>query len=189
MTKISANHSTKPTVNIMKRILTLTSVLLAFAWSTQAAETSVKLSDVHLCCNSCVKGVDKALTGLTGVTAKSDKDAGTVIINAPDKAAAQKAVDTLVAAGYFGKSSDAGIKVTAKTGAKEGKVQTLKVDGVHLCCDKCVKGVNAALSQVAGVKANTAAKGAESFEVTGEFNPKDLFSSLNKAGLTGHVGH
>ena len=172
----------------MKRILTLASVLVAFAWSVQAAETTVTLSEVHLCCNSCVKGVDKALTGLTGTSAKSDKEAGTVAITAPDKASAQKAVDALVAAGYFGKSSDAGIKVMAKTGAKEGKVQTLKVDGVHLCCDKCVKGVNTALSSVDGVKANTAVKNAESFEVTGDFNPPDLFSSLNKAGLTGHVG-
>ena len=172
----------------MEKILTLTSVLVAFACSTQAAETSVKLSDVHLCCNSCVKGVDKALAGLPGITAKSDKDAGTVTINAPDKAGAQKAVDALVAAGYFGKSSDAGIKIMANTGAKDGKVQSLKVDGVHLCCAKCVTGVNEALSKVAGVKANTATKGAESFEVTGDFNPKDVFSGLNKAGLTGHVG-
>jgi copper chaperone CopZ len=172
----------------MKNTLTLASILLAFGWSVQAADTSVKLSDVHLCCNGCVKGVDKALSGVTGAKAQSDKDAGTVTINAPDKATAQKAVDALVAAGYYGKSSDAAIKVTANSGAKNGKVQSLKVTGMHLCCNKCVTSVTEALSKVPGVKGNTAAKGAESFEVTGDFNAKDAFTELNKAGLSGKAG-
>ena len=130
----------------MKKILTLASVFAAVVLSTQATE--VKLSEVHLCCANCVKGVDKALTGVTGVTAKSDKDAGTVVLTAPDTAAAQKAVDALVAAGYYGKSSDAAIKVMAHTGAKDGKVSTLKVSGVHLCCDKCVTAVNGVVSNM-----------------------------------------
>jgi len=169
----------------MKNILTLASILVAFGWAAQAADTSVKLSNVHLCCNNCVKGVDKALSGVTGAKAQSDKDAGTVTINAPDKATVQKAVDALVSAGYFGASSDPAIKVTSNSGAKNGKVQTLKVTGVHLCCGKCVTSVTEALSKVPGVKGNTATKGAESFEVTGDFSPKDAFAELNKAGLSG----
>ena len=51
-----------------------------------------------------------------------------------------------------------------------------------------MKSVNEALSKVPGVQANTAAKGAETFEVTGDFNEKDAFVALNKAGLTGKVG-
>jgi len=172
----------------MKNILTLALILVALGWSAQAADTSAKLSDVHLCCNSCVKGVDKALSGVSGAKAHSDKDAGTVIINAPDKATVQKAVDALVAAGYYGKSSDAAIKVTANSGAKNAKVQSLKITGVHLCCGKCVTSVTDALSKVPGVKGNTAAKGAESFEVTGDFNAKDAFAELNKAGLSGKAG-
>jgi len=169
----------------MKKIITVISLLLALDWSAQAADTSVKLSNVHLCCNSCVKGVDKALSGVTGATAQSDKDAGTVTITAPDKATAQKAVNALVAAGYFGTSSDSSIKVTSRSGAKSKKVQSLKMTGVHLCCNKCAKAVNEALSKVSGVTGNTAAKGAESFEVTGDFNAKDAFTALNKAGLSG----
>jgi len=172
----------------MKNIFTLASILVAFGCSVQAADTSVKLSNVHLCCNNCVKGVDKALSGVTGAKAQSDKDAGTVTINAPDKATAQKAVDALVAGGYFGKSSDAGIKVAANSGAKNAKVQSLKVTGMHLCCNKCVTSVTEALSKVPGVKGNTAAKGAESFEVTGDFNAKDAFAELNKAGFSGKAG-
>jgi len=173
----------------MKKLLTVASILLALSWSAQAADTTVKLSNVHLCCNSCVKGVDKALSGVTGATAQSDKDAGTVTITAPDKATAQKAVNALVAAGYFGTSSDAAIKVNAKSGAKNEKVQSLKVNGVHLCCNKCVTSVKDALATVDGVKANTAAKGAESFEVTGDFNAQQAFTALNKAGLSGKAGN
>ena len=42
---------------------TLASVVIAFALalSAQAAGTSTKISGVHLCCQSCVKGVEKAV--------------------------------------------------------------------------------------------------------------------------------
>ena len=172
----------------MKKLLTVASILLALSWSVQAADATVKLSNVHLCCNSCVKGVDKALSGVTGATAQSDKDAGTVTITAPDKATAQKAVNALIAAGYFGTSSDSAIKVNAMSGAKNEKVQSLKVNGVHLCCNKCVTSVKDALATVEGVKGNTAAKGVESFEVTGDFNSQEAFTALNKAGLSGKAG-
>ena len=98
----------------------------------------------------------------------------------------QKAADALVAAGYFGKS-DGGVKLNAHTGAKGHKVQSLKVSEVHLCCGKCVTAVSEALKSVAGVQGNTAAKGVETFEITGDFNDKDVFAALHKAGLTGHV--
>ena len=51
-----------------------------------------------------------------------------------------------------------------------------------------VTSVNDALSKVAGVKGNTAARNAESFEVTGDFSAKEVFAALNKAGLSGKVG-
>ena len=169
----------------MKKIITFASVLVALALSAKAADTTVKLSNVHLCCDGCVKGIDKAVAKVTGAAAKSDKDAGTVAITAPDTATAQKAVDAIVAAGYFGKSGDDGIKVKPKSGAKKGKVQSLTVSGVHLCCGKCVTAATDALSKVSGVKGNTAAKGAESFTVTGDFNPKEVITALNKAGFAG----
>ncbi len=167
-------------------LLKLASVTSALMLSclAQASET-VKLEKVHLCCNSCVKGVDKAVSQVDGVTATSDKDEGTVILTAPDKATAQKAVDALVAGGYFGTTSDADIKVTSKTGAKGAKVAKITVANVHLCCDKCVKAVGKALESVDGVTGNTAVKKAETFEVTGNFNDQDVFTALQKAGLTG----
>jgi copper chaperone CopZ len=166
-----------------KSILTLivTAALAAFA----QAESTVKLTGVHLCCKSCVKGVDKAVSTVSGVTAVSDGDASTVTLTAPDAATAQKAVDALTAAGYFGKSEDAAIKVSEDTGAKDAKVSALTVSDVHLCCPKCVKAVNAALATVPGVTSNTAEKNAKSFEIKGDFKPTDVFAALQKAGLTG----
>jgi copper chaperone CopZ len=163
-------------------------VTVALAFSARAADVSVKLTDVHLCCQGCVKGVQHAVAEVHGVTAAVDQDEGTVSLTGPDQATVQKAVDALTAAGYFGKSSDPAIKVNADTGASGRQVQSLQINGVHLCCGKCVKSANGALESVPGVKANTATKGAKSFTVTGDFNDKEVFAALQKAGLTGQVG-
>ena len=168
----------------------IASVLFVFALglSIQAAHSTVKISEVHLCCKGCVTGVEKAVAEVQGASVSADKDAGVVTLSGADKATVQKAADALVAAGYYGKSSDSGVKIKSDTGAKGKKVQSLQVNGVHLCCGKCVSAVNEALDSVAGVKANTAAKGAKSFTVTGEFTDSDVFGALQKAGLAGRVG-
>ena len=160
---------------------------LAFglAVSAGAADVTVTITDVHLCCQSCVKGAVKAVADVKGVTAKADEDAETVTLTGPDQAAVQKGADALVAAGFYGKSSDATIKINPDTGAKNQMVQSIKIEGLHLCCGKCVKAVNEVLSSVHGVTGNTAVKGAKSFEVTGNFNDRDVFDALQKAGLTG----
>ena len=170
----------------MKKLL-FTLVTAALATSVWAGQT-VTLNNVHLCCNSCVKGVEKVAAKVEGATFACDKDAGTVTISAADAKTTQKGVDALVAAGYFGKSSDAAIKVNAHSGAKDGKVQSLTVNGVHLCCDKCVTAVEKAVTGVTGVTGHTAEKNAKSFEVKGDFNAKEVFAALEKAGLSGKAG-
>jgi hypothetical protein len=45
--------------------------------------------------------------------------------------------------------------------------------------------VDEALKSVSGVKSHTAVKGAKSFDVSGDFNDKEVFSALQKAGLAG----
>ena len=167
----------------------LASAMLALTLAAAHADTSVKLSDVHLCCQSCVKGIDKAVAKVPGVTAKSDMDDKTVSLTGPDTAALQKAVDSIVAAGYYAKSSDAAIKVSTETGAKNEKVQSLKVEDTHVCCGSCVKAINKALGGVSGVTGNDAKKGETSFTITGDFNDKDAMDALQKAGITGHVAH
>ena len=169
----------------MKAIFTSLIVAVALTCSARAADTTVKINEVHICCDSCVKSIQKAVAPIKGVTAAVDKDEETISLTGPDKATVQKAADALVAAGYFGKSSD--IKMDPTTGAKGQKVESLKIKDVHLCCGKCVKAVNTALESVPGVKANTAKKDAKSFEVTGNFNDKEVFDALQKVGLTGKV--
>ena len=157
----------------------------ALVISSRAADVSVKISDMHICCGSCVKSIEKTVAAVPGVTAAVDQDAETVTLTAADTATAQKAADALVAAGFYGTSSDPAVKINADTGAKNEKMQSVKIKGVHLCCGQCVKSLNTALSSVPGVTGNTAAKGVESFEVTGDFNDKDVFDALQKAGFTG----
>lgn len=171
----------------MNKLFRLALLVLTTATFSASAESSVKLSGVHLCCGSCVKGADNAVSSVTGASSTTDKDAGTVTIKAADVATVQKAVDALVQAGYFGTSSEAEIKVKAKSGAKKPKVPSIKLEGVHLCCGKCVTAVNDAITKVEGVKAHTATKGAETFEVTGDFSPREVLAALHKAGLTGKV--
>jgi len=167
----------------MKKLLTTLTLGIALSLTARAAD--VTLTDVHICCGSCVKGIDKAVATVDGLTDKADEDASTITLTAADTATLQKGVDALTTAGFFGKSSDPSIKVNADTGAKNQKVQTITITGLHLCCGKCVKAVNQILGGVPGVTGNTAAKGATSFDVTGDFNDKDVFDALQKGGLTG----
>jgi periplasmic mercuric ion binding protein len=171
----------------MKSILLSILTVLAFTQLTRADDATVTLTKVHMCCDSCVKGVAKAVDGIDGLKATASKEDKSVVLTAPDKATLQKGVDALTKAGYFGISSDDGIKVDASTGAKGEKVQTLKIEDVHLCCPKCVKAVNAALKNVDGVTTNDAVKNAKVFIVSGDFKDSDVFDALQKAGLTGKV--
>ena len=160
---------------------------MALVTSTPAADASAKLTDVHLCCKGCVTGAEKAVGEVDGAKAEVDQDAGTVTLSAPDAATLRKAEDALVKAGYFGKSSDSSLSLDSSTGAKGDKVQSLRVEGVHLCCGKCVKAVDRAVKAVPGAKEHTATKGAKVFEVTGDFNDQEFFTALQKEGLTGKV--
>ncbi len=169
----------------MKSLLYSLVAVLALAPLSRAADVTFTISKIHLCCDSCVKGVNKAVATVNGAAAVADKTEHTVVITAPDAATAQKTADALVKAGYFGVSSDPSIKINSETGAKGGKVQTLKVQGVHVCCAKCVKAVHGALTDVPGVTGDTVTKGEDSFTVTGDFKDTDVFAALQKAGISG----
>lgn len=146
------------------------------------AESKVTLSGVHNCCKSCTKGIEKAVTSVSGATAAVEKE--NVTITAASDADVQKATDALIAAGYTGTSDNSKIKVNAGT-APDEKVASLTVSGTHLCCGKCVTGVEKAILTVPGVKSHTATKGAESFKIEGDFNAKAAMAALAKAGYTG----
>lgn len=162
-------------------------LLAGLTLTAAAADTTVTLSDVHLCCTKCVNGVNAAVKPVTGVKAVCDTSAKTVVLTAPDADTAQKAVNALVAAGYYGKSSDAAIKVDGTTGAAEGKVATLEVTGIHLCCGSCVTAVNGVIAKVPGITSSTVKANATSITLAGDFSAKAFFDELQKAGLTGKV--
>ena len=169
--------------------ITLASLLTLFAFvaAVQAEDVTVKLTDVHMCCDECVHQANKAVANVKGVTAVPDKETDEITLTGPDTATVQKAVDALVTGGFFGKSSDPRIAVIADTGARNEKVQTLKVEGVHLCCGECASAVGRAVKKTSGATGHTAKKNAKSFEVTGDFNQQEFFDALHDKGLNGHV--
>jgi copper chaperone CopZ len=171
----------------MKTLAFSLAVALGLPLSALAADITAEITHVHLCCQGCIKGVEKAIGKVDGAKVAVDQDAGKVTLTGPDLATVQKAADALVADGYFGKSSGARVKLHAATGAKGQKVQSLKVEGVHLCCGKCVKAVDQALKTVPGVQTHNATKGAKVFEVSGDFNDKEVFQALEKEGLAGKI--
>jgi hypothetical protein len=68
-------------------LLILASLTLGF--TAFAVETSVTLKQVHLCCTECMRGVERSLKGIEGVTMTADKDAETVTLAGPNKRALQ----------------------------------------------------------------------------------------------------
>jgi copper chaperone CopZ len=172
----------------MKLSITTIAIAITLCFSASAADKSAKISGVHLCCKKCVSDLQKAVGKVPDAKAEVDADNGSVTLSGPDAATVQKAADAMVEAGYFGKSDDAAVKLSAQSGAKGAKVEKLTVEGVHLCCAKCVKAADRAVKSVPGVKEHTAEKNAKSFEVTGDFNDKEVFSALQNEGLTGKAG-
>ena len=69
------------------------------------------------------------------------------------------------------------------SGAAAGKVQSLKLTGVHNCCGACCKAIKSTVKKVDGVKADTAKPKESSFEVTGDFDAAELVKALNAAGF------
>lgn len=152
-----------------------------------AAESSVTLKKVHLCCDSCVRGAEKSIKSVPGVTMTADKKAETVTLTAADKSALQKAANALAEGGYFGVSDDSELKPVAKTGAKGQKVHSLNVAGVHLCCGGCVNAVERATKNTPGATGHSAKKNASVFSVTGDFDDQKFFEALQHEGLSGKV--
>jgi copper chaperone CopZ len=147
------------------------------------AETKVEITNVHLCCKGCVGIVGTTLKGVEGVTASCDQKGRTVTITAPDDATAQKGVEALAAAGFHGRLDTKAVHFPRDSGASEGKVSSLTVTGVHNCCPLCCKAIKSTVKKVKGVTGDTAKPKGESFEVTGDFEPRDLVRALHEAGF------
>jgi periplasmic mercuric ion binding protein len=147
------------------------------------AETKVEVKGVHLCCGACVKGVAKALKGVEGASAACDQEGKTVTITANDEATAQKALDALSEAGYFGTVDAKGLTIKPVSGLPSGKVKSLNLTNSHNCCKACGNAIKKAVKTVPGVSGDTVQPKKADFEVTGDFDAAALVKALNDAGF------
>jgi mercuric ion binding protein len=159
----------------------LGSLMLFVAGSLAAASSTITLEKTHLCCPSCVKAAQDAVTSVPGATAVCDQQAKSIVITAPDDPTAQKALDALVAAGFYGKAT--GGTVTDDSGAPTGNVQSLTLTGMHNCCGKCVKAINKLIKSVPGATGKIEAD-SQTVTVTGSFDAQKLVQAFNDAGFS-----
>lgn len=159
------------------RFVALLAPLALASWA--AAESTVTITKTHLCCQSCVKGVAKAVKTVDGATAKCDMDAQTITITGADEATTQKAVDAIAAAGYYGSAT--GAKLVDDSGAKAVTGTSVEVSGIHNCCKKCTTAINDTIKKAGGT-GDVAAK-ATTFTVTGVSADK-LVTAFNDAGFS-----
>jgi mercuric ion binding protein len=158
-------------------------LLAGFAISSPAwAEVTVTVSKTHLCCGACVKAVDKALGDVQGVKHKSDQSAGTITLNADNNESAQRAIDALAVAGFYGKLDSKDVKYKAVDVTKE-KVTRLELTGIHNCCGQCTRAIKSAIKEVEGVKSDNVKAKSDSFVVEGDFSAAALVESLLNAGF------
>lgn len=167
----------------MSRPFTLLALITAVAvCATAAAETKVTVSDTHLCCGQCLRAVDSTLKDMPGVKHKSSQEAKTIEITAESDAAAQKAIDALAAAGFYGKLDNDKVKYKpVATG--DAAVQKLDVSGVHNCCGACTTAIKKAVTSVSGVTGTNVKAKEESFAIEGNFKPADVVKALLDAGF------
>lgn len=166
------------------RIISLTTLLgccLLLA-SAARAESKVTISGTHLCCGACVKAVEKALGDIPGVKHEANQGGHTIALTAENDAAAQKAVDALAAAGFYGKTDSQTVKYKPIE-IPSGKVKRLEVSGIHNCCGACNKAIKGAVKSVSGVTADTATPKQSTFVVEGDFSATDLVAALQSAGF------
>jgi copper chaperone CopZ len=162
----------------MKNILT---VLFASATLASAA-TTVTLEGVHNCCKSCTNGIVKAAAGLKDVEVTADGE--TITITAKSKANAKKAVEAIMAAGYYGTGAEA---ESASATKADKTLKEATVTGAHLCCQKCVNAMSAAVKSVPGVTEADIVSKQSTFTVKGEFSSQALIAAMNKAGFHGSI--
>jgi periplasmic mercuric ion binding protein len=147
----------------------------------------VELTGVHLCCQGCVNAADAALMSVEGVKSRCDMENGTVALTAGDDAAAQKALDALAAAGFYGSTDNQKLTMKAVSDVPQGKVKSLKVSGIHNCCGLCCAAIKKAIATVGGVTGDTAKPRETTFEVIGDFDAAALVKALNAAGFSAQV--
>jgi copper chaperone CopZ len=152
------------------------------------AEITVTMTGVHNCCRGCANGITKAGTS-AGKDITVTAEGKTVTITTKKKSDAKKAVEAIMAAGYFGKveGGEYEEKKSSASAKPEAKLAKATVSGVHLCCQKCADAASDAVKTVAGITKHDIASKASSFTVEGEFTKAELAAALNNAGFAGAI--
>ena len=173
--------------HVHRSLFAALAVALLVAPAALAEETSVTITDSHLCCGNCYKAAEKAVKSVAGASIEFNKGAKTMTVTAADVPTAQKALAALAEAGFYGKTGDS--KVAFKDEAKlpAGKIKAATVTDVHNCCGKCGKAITEALGKVDGLDKNTVAGKATTFKVTGNFDAKALLAALRDAGYNATI--
>src|SRR5207244_11533409 len=115
------------------------------------SEIKVKVTGVHLCCQGCVDAVDAAVKNVAGATSRCDMEKRTVTLTARDDAAAQKALDAIAAAGFYGRTDHEQLAMKPVSSIPRDRVKSLKVSGIHNCCRLCSQAIKEAVPTVGGV--------------------------------------
>jgi copper chaperone CopZ len=122
-----------------------------------------------------------------GVRSNCDMENRTVTFTSSDTTAARMALDAFAAAGFYGSSDNAQLPVKAVSDIPSGRVNSLKVAGIHNCCRTCCEAIKEAVATVDGVSGNTAEPEVTTFEVTGDFSAVALVKAINAAGFSARV--
>jgi mercuric ion binding protein len=161
--------------------------LVVCLWTSLAyAETKVTISGTHLCCGQCLKAVDSTLKEMADIKFKSDQGAKTIEITADNEAAAQKAIDALAEAGFYGKLDNDKLKYKPVQSG-EATVEKVEVTGVHNCCGQCTTAIKKAVTSVSGVNGTNIKNKDTTFAVEGKFKPTDVVKALLDAGFYARV--
>jgi mercuric ion binding protein len=157
-----------------------------FVAASLPAETKVTISKTHLCCPQCLTGVEAALKDVEGVKHKCSQEAKTIELTADSDEAAQKAIDALAKAGFYGPTDSDKIKYK-DIAVPKGEVERLEIIGVHNCCGACTQAIKKALGTVDGITANTVKAKSDSFVLEGKFNAQKAIQALLDAGFCAQV--
>jgi copper chaperone CopZ len=157
-------------------------------------DVKVEVKGLHLCCGGCSGAATGAINGAGGKDAKADQASGTITFSASNEKNAQKALDALAKAGFYGDTGnkqlsikdDSGIVVNPKKPAP--KVTMLTFTGVHNCCGGCAKGIKAALAKCEGYESDDVKDKEDKFTVKGNFDAAAMVKALNDGGYHGAIG-
>ncbi len=174
------------------KLLTITTVMtLTIATAAFSVNDEVTVKDVHLCCGSCVDGVDEALMEVDGVSnIASDQNTKSIAFKVSNDEAAKKAIEALARGGFFGVAKQGNKSLTfPDAGArKDAKSARIKFSGVHLCCRSCVKSAHLALKDVKGVSSIDIDREEGTVTVSGtDILHTEAVAALNKGGFYGRI--